>query len=150
MKILVLNILSIVSGMAIVTQSSLSGQLSQSLKNSLFSTFCLYSVSALMIGALIISGIVPIPTIEKIRSTPVHLWFLGSIFSIAGLGLCYWLMPQMGVSKVLVGVIAGQVLIGSVISHFGLFGLPEVTASKTKVIGILLLLISVYIINKEG
>lgn len=150
MKILILNILSIVSGMAIVTQSSLSGQLSHNLKSPLLSTFCLYFVSSLMIGVLILSGVVPLPSLEKIRSTPVHLWFLGSFFSIIGLGLCYWLMPQMGVSKVLVGVITGQIIIATLISHFGLFGLPEVAVGRTKILGILMLLISVYLINKEG
>ncbi|EQC48659.1 PF04657 family protein [Bacteriovorax sp. BSW11_IV] len=136
--------------MAIVIQSSLSGQLSKNLQNPLLSSFCLYLVSAILIGVLIAFGLVPLPSIERVRATPTHLWFLGSLFSVVGLGLCYWLMPQIGVARVLVGVVTGQMVVATIISHFGIFGMPVIEINKEKFIGLVLLIVSVLLINKEG
>ncbi len=56
-------------------------------------------------------------------------------------------VPQIGVAPALVGVIAGQIFIGAVIDHFGLYGGVRIPFYAKKVAGICLLFVSLYLVN---
>ncbi len=51
------------------------------------------------------------------------------VFAIA------WLIPREGASAVMIMLIAGQVLGGMVLSHFGWLGSPVERVSLTKILG---------------
>ncbi|MGE7878731.1 DMT family transporter [Peribacillus muralis] len=49
----------------------------------------------------------------------------------------------------MVGVIIGQILIGTIIDHFGLMGGARIPAGLKKVAGIVVLFISLFLINHK-
>src|SRR3954462_7477956 len=51
------------------------------------------------------------------------------VFAIA------WLIPQIGAGAMMIGLIAGQILGGMALSHFGLLGSPVKEVSITNVLG---------------
>ena len=55
------------------------------------------------------------------------------VFAIA------WLIPQVGAAPVMITLIAGQILGGMVMSHFGLLGSPVQPVSMTNLIGALVM-----------
>ena len=55
------------------------------------------------------------------------------VFAIA------WLIPQVGAAPVMITLIAGQILGGMVMSHFGLLGSPVQPVSVTNLIGALVM-----------
>lgn len=90
---------------------------------------------------------VKVPDVGSLQAVPKYLWVTGSFLSVFGLTLAYWLMPILGVSRVLSGIIAGQMIGGMIVSHYGLFNLPPTEINYYKIIGALLLFIGVILIN---
>jgi transporter family-2 protein len=148
MKILSLVFLSIIAGAAIVLQSSLSGQLSKQINNSYFAALCLYGASFVIMILGLVFFRIPVPKADLIRDVPSHLWFLGSILSVIGLTLVYWLVPKLGISKVVSGIVFGQLTVGALASHWGWFNLPIVQIDRFKLIGFFLLSLGVVLINR--
>lgn len=56
--------------------------------------------------------------------------------------------PNIGVVATLMAVIIGQLFIGSIIDHFGLFGGERYPLDVKKGVALLLMIISVYLFNK--
>lgn len=57
--------------------------------------------------------------------------------------------PKIGVTATLLSVIAGQLLIGSIIDHFGLFGGEKFPLDTKKVIALLLMFGSIFLFNQK-
>lgn len=142
-----LVILSIISGSLILLQSSLSGQLSKITGNPHLSALSLYFFGFIFMLSFMVAGRVKIPDLGSLQAVPKYLWVTGSLLSVFGLTLAYWLMPILGVSKVLSGIIAGQMIGGMIVSHYGLFNLPTTEINQYKAIGAFLLLTGVILIN---
>lgn len=69
---------------------------------------------------------------------------LGVIFvSVNILGV-----PRLGATTALMCAIAGQMLIGLLIDQFGLFGITRTPISTTRVLALLLMALSIYLIKK--
>ena len=64
------------------------------------------------------------------------------VFAIA------WLMPQVGASAVMFGLIAGQIVGGMVLSHYGLLGSPMKPVSLTNVAGAVALMGGVFLATR--
>ena len=142
-------VLPVIAGASIAAQSAMSGQLNTFIKNSFFVSFVIYFSSMVVVGSIIFIQGFELPSIDLIKSVPRHLWFLGAILSVFALTLLYWLMPQVGVSRVMVGVLIGQLFMSLLSSHYGWFGLPIVEINLIKTFGILLIIVGVMRINKE-
>lgn len=117
------------------------------LKTLSFPRLCFTFFSAIFMMLIFVSTRLKIPNLQVIKEIPLYLWVTGSILSIAGLTLVYWLMPILGVSKVLSGIITGQIIAGMIVSHFGFFDLPVIEINRYKILGVAFLFTGVYLIN---
>ncbi|MEQ9366484.1 MAG: DMT family transporter, partial [Leptospirales bacterium] len=112
-----------------------------------FALFCESSVG--LAAALFAWNIAP-PDLSRLMRVPVHLWVAGSLLSIAALSTAYWLMPQIGVGRVMAGIVVGQVLTAMIAAHMGWFDLPRDSITWRKAAGAMLLLSGVFLINSEA
>lgn len=79
-----------------------------------------------------------VEAISRLKEVPI--WLLSA--GMMGAGLVFgiaWIVPQLGAGTAFVLLIAGQVLTGLVVSHFGLLGSPVEPITLTKVFGVILL-----------
>jgi transporter family-2 protein len=101
--------------------------------NALF--WCIGALGALAIG---FTGWKPsaLAPLEKVNPLMLTAGLMGAclVFAIA------WLIPQAGASTVMITLIAGQVLGGMALSHFGLLGSPVQPVTLTNLIGALVML----------
>lgn len=100
--------------------------------NALF--WCIGAIGAVLIG---LTGwksgaLDPVSNINPLLLT-AGLMGACLVFAIA------WLIPQAGAGTVMLTLIAGQVVGGMVLSHFGLLGSPTRPVSVTNVIGALVM-----------
>jgi bacterial/archaeal transporter family-2 protein len=56
--------------------------------------------------------------------------------------------PKIGVVATLMSVVIGQIVIGAIIDHFGLFGGGKYPLELNKIVAILLMFFSIYLFNK--
>jgi len=83
---------------------------------------------------------------SRLKEVPVWLFLAGVIGAILVFGIA-WTIPQIGAASAFVLMIAGQVIAGVVLSHFGLLGSPIEKISILKIMGILLLLSGVSLVT---
>ena len=86
-----------------------------------------------------------ITTGDKVVGTVILAGVMGAalVFAIA------WLLPQVGASFVMIGLIAGQVIGGMVLSHFGWLGSPVQPISLTNVLGGAVMIAGVLLATKS-
>jgi len=60
-----------------------------------------------------------------------------------------WLIPQVGAGSVMITLLAGQILGGMVMSHFGWLGSPEEPVTLTKAFGALVMIGGVLLATKQ-
>lgn len=70
---------------------------------------------------------------------------LGSIYVLVAV----LVTPKIGVASTLVAVVFGQILMGAIIDHFGLFGGERIPMDLKKTAAIVLLFASLYLFNHE-
>lgn len=58
-------------------------------------------------------------------------------------------VPKIGVAPTMVAIIAGQLLIGAVIDHFGLLGGKQVPLDFKKIIALMMLFGALYLYNQK-
>lgn len=80
--------------------------------------------------------------IVKYKQVPFYLYLSGSLSALFILGTTF-LIPRLGASTFFVVFISGQVIMATIISHFGILESPQELISWQKIIGILLLIIGV-------
>lgn len=110
--------------------------------NALF--WCIGAVTAVLIGATgWQSG-----ALDGVRHVNPVLLTAGAFGACLVFGIA-WLIPQIGASSVMLGLIAGQVLGGIVLSHFGWLGSPLQPVSAMNVIGAVVMLAGVALATRQ-
>jgi len=75
-----------------------------------------------------------VDTINKLKDVPVYLYLTGFISAFIVLGTTF-LIPHIGARKFFILLIAGQIVMAIVVSHFGLLESPKDPISIKKIIG---------------
>jgi transporter family-2 protein len=110
--------------------------------NALF--WCIGAAAAVVIGATgWQSG-----ALAGLRGVNPVLLTAGAIGACLVFGIA-WLIPQIGASSVMIGLIAGQVLGGMVLSHYGWLGSPVQPVSASNLLGALVMLAGVWLATKR-
>ena len=86
----------------------------------------------------------PIETILGVLNIPPYLVLSGFFSAILIFGMTY-LIPVMGVRKLFILIIAGQILMALFVGHYKLFGSPSDPITFRKTVGALLLVLGVAI-----
>ena len=83
-------------------------------------------------------------SIHKIKSVPVYLYLTGFISAFVVLGTTY-LIPQLGARRLFILVVAGQILMAIIVSHFGMLESPKDPVTIKKTVGALVVILGAYI-----
>ncbi|MGG3799656.1 DMT family transporter [Metabacillus fastidiosus] len=143
MKIILL-LLSVIAGAAIATQSQINGSLGKKI-GVLEGSFISFAVGTLILFFFVLffgKG-------NLLLAFEVPKWQLvGGILGALYLSISVLAVPKIGVASTLIAVVIGQVVVSTVIDHFGLFGGTRFPIDGLKLIAILLMLVSIYLFNK--
>jgi transporter family-2 protein len=76
------------------------------------------------------------------------------LLTAGGIGACLvfgiaWVFPQIGASAVMFGLLAGQILGGMVLSHYGWLGSPVQPVSLTNVVGAIVMVAGVILATRR-
>ena len=110
-------------------------------------------LTLLLIGSTAALGIVAVilqarPDVTAARALPWYAWvggLYGAIFVVAAA----WGVPRLGVALTITLMVAGQLLIGVVLDHFGAFGTPQHPISWGRVAGVAMVLAGVLLVRRS-
>lgn len=81
------------------------------------------------------------------RSVPWYALGAG-IFGLVVIGAVSYLIPRIGVAASITTIVAGQLLVGTLLDHFGLLGAAERSLDPTRILGLAVVLVGVWLTVK--
>ena len=134
--------LLLLGGMAIAAQSSINGSLS--MRTDVVTTAWLTNVVASIILLLLVVLFEP-PQAQTMFSVPT--WQLaGALFGNFSMVAIVVAVPRLGTAATIVAVIAGQIIMGLLVDHFGWFGNTQILLDYKRIAAIALLAGALYLI----
>jgi len=83
-------------------------------------------------------------SMHNIKEVPIYLYLTGFISAFIVLGTTF-LIPHLGARKLFILVVAGQILMAVIVSHFGLLESPKDPVTIKKLVGAFVVLFGAYI-----
>jgi len=146
MNILFLILMALIGGVAVTLQGQFMGVMDQSIgtRESMFITYAGGGVIVTLILLFLRGG-----NLRAAGSVPWYVFSAG-LLGLLIVGTIGFTVPRLGLTSALTLVIAGQFLASILIEQFGWFGSPVRTFEWSRLIGILLLLLGVWLTTRRG
>ncbi|HMB23390.1 MAG: DMT family transporter [Chloroflexota bacterium] len=81
------------------------------------------------------------------RSVPWYVLGAG-VFGLVVIGAISYMIPRVGVAAAITTIVAGQLLVGTILDHFGLLGAAERSLDVTRALGLAIVLVGVWLTVK--
>src|SRR5581483_4625535 len=142
--ILLIILIGLAGGVAVGLQSPLASMISQRL-GTLESVFIVHIGGAIvaLIPLLMYGG----GKLGQWRNVPWYALGAG-VFGLIVIGAISYMIPRVGVAASITTIVAGQLLVGTLLDHFGLLGAAERLLDPTRVIGLIVVLVGVWLTVK--
>lgn len=140
---LLVILIGLIGGVAVGIQSPMASILTQ--KMGLFE-----SVFIVHIGGAVIA-LIPLwicgNTFSQWRSVPWYVLGAG-VFGLVVIGSISYMIPRVGVAAAITTIVAGQLLVGTILDHYGLLGATVKSLDVTRVVGMAVVLVGVWLTVK--
>lgn len=87
------------------------------------------------------------PDMTAARALPWYAW-LGGLYGAIFVVAATWGVPRLGVALTISLMVAGQLLVGLVLDHFGAFGQPVQPISLGRIAGVALVIAGVVMVRR--
>jgi len=142
--IFLIILIGLIGGVAVGLQSPLASMISQQL--GIFeSVFIVHLGGALiaLIPLLYLGG----GKLSQWRSVPWYALAAG-VFGLVVIASISYMIPRIGIAAAITTIVAGQLLVGTILDHFGLLGAAEKSLEPTRIFGLLVVLAGVWLTVK--
>jgi bacterial/archaeal transporter family-2 protein len=133
-----LYILTILLGVVLAVHLSMNGKVGSVLQNARVGNALFWCIGALGAMAIGLSGwqTGALDPLKQVHPVLLTAGILGAclVFAIA------WLIPKVGAGSVMITLLAGQVIGGLIMSHYGWLGSPVQPITITKAVGVLVMI----------
>ena len=143
-SILIIILIGLIGGVAVGLQSPLASMITQRL--GLFeSVFIVHMGGALiaLIPLLIYSG----GKLSEWRNVPWYALGAG-IFGLVVISSISYMIPRIGIAAAITTIVAGQLLVGTILDHYGLLGAAGRSMDLTRGFGLAVVLVGVWLTVK--
>jgi bacterial/archaeal transporter family-2 protein len=142
---LLFPLLALLGGVAVAIQGQINGGLGKKvgILEASFISFAVGTLALLFIVLFFGDG-------DFLAISTVPKWqLIGGLLGAFYVIVTVLVIPKIGVAPAFVAIIAGQLIIGAVIDHFGLFGGNRIPIDAKKMAAIVLLFFSLYLFNHK-
>ena len=143
-NLLFILLIGLAGGVAVGLQSPLSSLMSQRI-GTLESVFIVHIGGAIaaLLPLLFYSG----GKLNQWRTVPWYALIAG-VFGLVVIGAVSYMIPRIGVAASIITIVAGQILIGVLLDHFGLLGASQRPLDASRLLGLAVVLIGVWLTVK--
>jgi transporter family-2 protein len=139
-------ILVTLAGAATALQAPINARLATAVGSAVNAALVSFAVGTVaLVGLALILQVRP--DMAAARALPWYAWIgglCGVIFVIAAT----WGVPRLGVAMTITLMVAGQLLLGLVLDHFGAFGAPRQPVNLTRMVGVALVIGGVLLVRR--
>jgi bacterial/archaeal transporter family-2 protein len=143
-SVILIILIGLAGGVAVGLQSPLASIISQriGIMESIFIVHIGGAV-AILIPLLFVSG----GKLSQWRSVPWYALGAG-VFGLVVIGAISYMIPRIGVAASITTIVAGQLLVGTVLDQFGLLGAAQRTLDPARLLGLIVVLAGVWLTVK--
>jgi transporter family-2 protein len=143
-SIILIILIGLAGGVAVGLQSPLASMISQRL-GTFESIFIVHIGGALaaLVPLLFMGG----GKLGNWRSVPWYTLGAG-IFGLVVIGAISYMIPRVGVAASIITLVAGQLLVGTILDHFGWLGAAQKSLDVTRAVGLGVVLVGVWLTVK--
>lgn len=87
------------------------------------------------------------PDLTAAKSLPWYAW-IGGLYGVIFVVAATWGVPRLGVALTITLMVAGQLLVGLVLDHFGAFGQPVQPMNLGRIAGVALVIAGVVLVRR--
>lgn len=142
-----LYIFTMFLGIVLAVHLAMNGKVGSLMNNARVANALFWCIGALGAVAIGLTGwqAGALSPLKQVHPVLLFAGILGAslVFAIA------WLIPQVGAGPVMITLLAGQVIGGLLMSHYGWLGSPVRPITVTKVIGVLVMIAGVVLATLE-
>lgn len=143
-SILLIILIGLAGGVAVGLQSPMASMITQRL--GMFESVFIVHIG----GALI--ALLPLlfyggGKLAQWRSLPWYVLGAG-VFGLIVIGAISYMIPRVGVAASITTIVAGQLLVGTILDHFGLLGAASRSLDATRALGLAVVLVGVWLTVK--
>ncbi|WP_338831995.1 DMT family transporter [Bradyrhizobium sp. 27S5] len=146
MQVWFLSLLALGAGICVAVQQVLNGNLRAALNSPAWAGLVSYLGGLVTMAVVVVATREPVPSWKLVSAVPWWAWsggVLGGVFIL----LMILLLPSLGAATLLALVVAGQMVAGIAMDHFGVFGLAQHPVSFSRLAGIALIIGGVLLIK---
>jgi bacterial/archaeal transporter family-2 protein len=137
-------LMAVAGGMLAGTQAPINGELGRKIGSLEAALVSFFIGTVLLILLTLFFGKGQVLNMFSVPKWNLVGGFLGAIFVFAII-IC---VPKLGVATTIFATIIGQVVISMVIDHFGFFGINRIAINPYRLLGVVLMLSSLFFIYK--
>ena len=143
-SIFLILLIGLAGGIAVGLQSPLASMMSQRL-GTLESIFIVHIGGAIiaLLPLLIYGG----GKLSEWRTVPWYALLAGA-FGLVVIGAISYMIPRIGVAGSIITVVSGQLLVGTILDHFGWLGAHVQPLTPTRAIGLIIVMFGVWLTVK--
>jgi len=147
MKSIFFMLFGVLAGSFIALQNTLNSALGK--KTGYFGSVLLLTIISTITLIIIISISPKTATLKNAPGLSQWYLYLGGILGVLIVAIPIFILPKIGVSSTLSSMIFGQIILALILDHFGFMGNPTIAINLKKILGVFLLLISIFLINSK-
>ncbi|NOL50124.1 DMT family transporter [Pelistega europaea] len=138
-------LLGILMGICVSVQVVINTHLRTHIQSPLLASLISFTVgTSLLFLLLLVLGDAVIPSMEQWQTTPWWFW-IGGLLGAGWITINIFVFLQLGPIQTSIFPVLGQIVMGVIIDHFGLFKTPEKPISLLQLIGVLCVLTGIMI-----
>ncbi len=139
--------LGIASGFGLTLQIGMNSKLRTVLQNANTAALISFLVGTAGLIVLLALTRTPMPARDTLASVPAWAWF-GGLMGAFYVAISTVVASQLGTASLLGLALCGQLAMALVVDHFGWLGLPEHPITLTRLLGVALLGVGVWLISR--
>lgn len=143
-SIFLILLIGLAGGIAVGLQSPLASMMSQRL--GVFESIFIVHIGGAIIALLpliIFGG----GKLSQWRTVPWYALLAGA-FGLVVIGAISYMIPRIGVAGSIITVVSGQLLVGTVLDHFGWLGAHVQPLTPTRILGLVIVMFGVWLTVK--
>ncbi|HET9862491.1 MAG TPA: DMT family transporter [Steroidobacteraceae bacterium] len=140
-------VLGITAGFGLALQVGMNAQLRKVLQSANAAALISFLVGTAALLALLLVTRVALPTRDSIAAVPAWAWF-GGLFGAFYVAISTIVASELGAASLLALALVGQLTMALVVDHFGWLGLPVNPITFTRLAGVALLGIGVWLVTR--
>ena len=143
----ILIIMAVLAGSVLPIQAGLGIQLGRSVQQPIFGAFASFLVGA--IGSLVVLILIDFDfkSVQQSFNVPAWPWAAGLLAAFYVISV-FLVAPKLGAALTFALVVVGQLILSTILDHYGLFGFPAKPVNIARVTGVIFLILGVILIKR--